>query len=146
MFDVHLEGAGGNCRRLDMKKHELNYGCSGCGITRRQFLAGCTMCAGSAALGMSLPVLAAGNENKMRIRIVYSLHAAKQPGPDWPNVGFDFEPVMKRINTTLANRCRGLEFVSSMANGGCTRRTTYRMQPISTAGPKPWEKCSMRTH
>jgi hypothetical protein len=48
---------------------------------------------------------------------VYSLHAVIQPGPDWPNVGFDFEPVMKRINTTLANRCQGFEFLPSMANG-----------------------------
>jgi hypothetical protein len=66
---------------------------------------------------MPRPVRAAGNKDKVRIRIVYSLHAVKQPGPDWPNVGFDFEPVMKRINTTLANRYRGFEFVPSMANG-----------------------------
>jgi hypothetical protein len=101
-----------------MKKHKLNSECSGCGVTRRQFLAGCAMCTGAAALaGIPRPVRAAGNEDKVRIRIVYSLHAVKQPGPDWPNVGFDFEPVMKRINTTLANRCRGFEFLPSMANG-----------------------------
>jgi hypothetical protein len=53
----------------------------------------------------------------MRIRIVYALHAAKQPGPDWPNVGFDFTPVMDRINGELAGRCPQFEFVSSMAAG-----------------------------
>ena len=101
-----------------MKKHELNSDCVGCGITRRQFLAGCAMCAGAAALaGTPQPIQAADSDSKVRIRVVYSLHAVKQPGPDWPNVGFDFEPVMKRINKVLANRCRGFEFVTSMATG-----------------------------
>ena len=101
-----------------MKKHKITSECTGCGINRRQFLAGCAMCTGAAALtGITKPVQAAGSNDKVRIRIVYSLHAAKQPGPDWPNVGFDFEPVMNRINTTLANRCKGFEFLSSMVNG-----------------------------
>jgi len=54
---------------------------------------------------------------KARVRIIYSLHAVKQPGPDWPNVGFDFAPVMERINSELANRCPGFEFVASLAAG-----------------------------
>jgi hypothetical protein len=53
----------------------------------------------------------------MRIRIIYSLHAPQQPRPDWPNVGFDFRPVMNRITFTLAQRCAGFEFVTSMAKG-----------------------------
>ena len=101
-----------------MKKHELASGCAGCGITRRQFLTGCAVCAGTAVIaGTSRPVRAAENNGKVRIRVVYSLHAVKQPGPDWPNVGFDFGPVMARINKVLANRCRGFEFVTSMATG-----------------------------
>ena len=118
LLNVHLGSAGGNHRRLDMKKHELNSDCVGCGITRRQFLTGCAMCAGAAALsGTPQPVQAADSDGKVRIRIVYSLHAVKQPRPDWPNIGFDFGPVMKRINKVLANRCRGFEFVTSMATG-----------------------------
>jgi hypothetical protein len=54
---------------------------------------------------------------KMKIRIIYSLHAEKQPVPDWPNKGFDFGPVMQRINTTLAKECSDFDFVSSMATG-----------------------------
>ena len=101
-----------------MKKHELNSDCVGCVITRRQFLTGCAMCASAAALAATPQRARAVDSNsKVRIRIVYSLHAVKQPGPDWPNVGFDFGPVMKRINKVLANRCRGLEFVTSMATG-----------------------------
>jgi hypothetical protein len=53
----------------------------------------------------------------MRIQVIYSLHAPKQPGPDWPNVGFDFRPVMKQINSDLAQGCPEFEFVSTMAKG-----------------------------
>jgi len=59
----------------------------------------------------------AAKKDKMRIQVIYSLHAVKQPGPDWPNVGFDFGPVMKRINAELAKGCPEFEFVSSMAKG-----------------------------
>jgi len=63
-----------------------------------------------------MPLTAAGGE-KTRIRVVYSLHAPKQPRPDWPNVGFDFKPIMTRINNALARGCPEFEFVSSMATG-----------------------------
>jgi len=93
--------------------------CACCGMSRRQFLAaGCAACTGAAGLLSNASRLhAAQDERKMRIRIVYSLHAPKQPGPDWPNIGFDFRPVMKRIDADLAERCKGFEFISSIANG-----------------------------
>jgi len=40
-----------------------------------------------------------------------------QPGPDWPNVGFDFRPVMERINNALPSGCPDYEFVPTMATG-----------------------------
>jgi hypothetical protein len=88
-------------------------------MNRRRFLAaGCAACAGAAGLLTSPSELfAAQAGGKMKIRIVYSLHAAQQPGPDWPNKGFDFRPVMERINTGLAKQCPSFEFVSSMATG-----------------------------
>ena len=43
--------------------------------------------------------------------------ARQQTGPDWPNKGFDFRPVMDRINTELAAKCKDFEFVTSMATG-----------------------------
>ncbi len=94
-------------------------GCPGCGMSRRRFLAtGCAACAGAGGLlaGPSV-VRAAEKRGKSKIRVVFSLHAEKQPGPDWPNVGFDFGPVMARINAALAKGCPGFEFVSTMANG-----------------------------
>jgi hypothetical protein len=62
--------------------------------------------------------IAAGVDLKnRRIRILYSLHAGVQPGPDWPNVGFDFNPVMERMTAALAAGCPGIEFIPTMANG-----------------------------
>ncbi len=64
-----------------------------------------------------LTLNACTEREKMRLRIIYSLHDVVQPGPDWPNVGFDFEPVMERFNTTLADRCQDFEFIPTMASG-----------------------------
>ena len=102
-----------------MRTRKSISGCACCGMSRRQFLAaGCAACTGAAGLLTNSGRLhAAQDERKVQIRIVYSLHAPKQPGPDWPNVGFDFRPVMKRIDADLAERCKGFEFISSIANG-----------------------------
>ncbi len=64
-----------------------------------------------------LTLNACTEREKMRLRIIYSLHDVVQPGPDWPNVGFDFEPVMERFNTALADRCQDFEFIPTMASG-----------------------------
>jgi hypothetical protein len=53
----------------------------------------------------------------MRIRVLFSLHAAVQAAPDWPNVGFDFRPVMAEYMAAFNDGCRNMEFVSSMSNG-----------------------------
>ena len=94
-------------------------GCGGCGISRRGFIAaGCAACAGAAGVLVGArPVRAAEAARKPRIRVIYSLHAEVQPGPDWPNVGFDFKPVMEGIDQALAEGCPEFEFVGSMANG-----------------------------
>jgi L-fucose isomerase-like protein len=84
-------------------------------MSRRRFLA-----AGGAACAAGLlaaPRTACAVERKPRIRIIYALHATKQPRPDWPNVGFDFAPVMDRFNTELAQQCSGFEFVPTQATG-----------------------------
>jgi hypothetical protein len=85
-------------------------------MNRRDFLTkgtAATLAAISVPAWLSATELAA---NK-RIRIVYSLHSAKQTGPDWPNKGFDFGPVMEQINATLAKECPGMQFVASLATG-----------------------------
>ena len=78
------------------------------GLSRRKFLAGCAACAGAASLaaaprwldGAPGPGTPAG---KIKIRVIYALHGPQQKDPDWPNKGFDFVPVMDRINAELIN-------------------------------------------
>jgi len=74
--------------------------------------------AGAASL-LAAPSWARGAEgtSQPRIRIVYSLHGAQQTGPDWPNKGFDFQPVMDRVERELRQRCPRFEFVSALATG-----------------------------
>ncbi len=88
-------------------------------MNRRNFLAKSGAAAAGALGYLSAPGLlrAAETAGKTRIRIVYSLHGAEQTGPDWPNKGFDFKPVMARINSELTNRCPGFDFVTSLATG-----------------------------
>lgn len=87
-------------------------------MNRRQFLTKCAACVPAAGL-LAAPsrLIAEGGDPKVKIRIIYSLHAAKQVQPDWPNVGFDFQPVMDRINKELTERCPGFDFLASLATG-----------------------------
>lgn len=78
--------------------------------------AGCATCATAVGWAATRPVFA-NDADKVRVRIIYSLHAPQQSRPDWPNVGFDFQPVMDGIVTELRKRCPGFEFVTAMANG-----------------------------
>jgi hypothetical protein len=100
-----------------MRNNNIVNGCSCCPISRRKFLVGCAACVGTAGLLAKPASSIAANTSKMRVQVIYSLHAVKQPGPDWPNMGFDFGPVMKQIDADLAQGCPEFEFLSSMANG-----------------------------
>jgi len=91
--------------------------------SRRSFLAGCAGCLGivGTCSGLVVPtILSTGGctpKTRMRIRVIFALHAPVQVQPDWPNIGFDFNPVMEKIMNALKAGCRGMEFVSSMADG-----------------------------
>ncbi len=102
-----------------MKTPSLPVGCACCHLSRRNFLARTSAAALGAMGALSAPNLAQTVEaaEKTKIRIIYSLHAEKQEGPDWPNKGFDFKPVMERITNELKRRCEGFEFIPTMANG-----------------------------
>jgi len=90
---------------------------SGCGMTRRKFLGGCAVCAAGSLLTLPSTMAKVVDDNKMRIRIVYSLHGPQQTGPDWPNKGFDFRPIMHKTQKELTQQYPGFEFVSSLATG-----------------------------
>jgi L-fucose isomerase-like protein len=104
-----------------LKENSMQYpeqfsGCACCHINRRRFLAGCATCAGAMVIPMAGKVANAGPKKK-RVRVLYSLHAEVQPGPDWPNVGYDFKPVMQRMTAALAERSPEIEFIPTMATG-----------------------------
>jgi hypothetical protein len=88
-------------------------------MNRRNFLTRTGTAAAGAlgVLGAPAWLNAAAPQDKTRIRIVYALHGETQAGPDWPNQGFDFRPVIARINTTLVQQCQGFEFVPCLATG-----------------------------
>jgi len=97
-----------------------------CPVSRREFLrAGCAACLGMAGWTAGLAETAAGTarrsspepKRRLRIRILYALHKPVQPGPDWPNVGYDFRPVMAWIGRILRTNCPEFEFLEAMANG-----------------------------
>ncbi len=94
------------------------FSCGYCPLSRRSFLtrssAACATALGAwvapSVFGASTPV------PRPRIRIVYVLFGPKQPRPTWPNIGFDFVPVMNRLEAELARQCSGFQFVSAMAS------------------------------
>jgi hypothetical protein len=56
-------------------------------------------------------------EGQLKVRILYALHAPVQDRPDWPNIGFDFRPVMENSTAELARRFPGITFLPTMAAG-----------------------------
>ena len=90
-------------------------------VTRRNFVYSCTACTACMALSpmalLSASCSSSSLKKKLKIRILYSLHAVVQPGPDWPNVGFDFGPPMEKINGALTAHFRDMEFIPTIATG-----------------------------
>ena len=92
-------------------------GCACCSMSRRGFLTGCATCAGAMIIPMTSAIAATPGAKKKRIRVLYSLHADVQPGPDWPNVGFNFIPVMKEMTAALAAGNPEIEFTPLSVKG-----------------------------
>jgi hypothetical protein len=90
-------------------------------VTRRGFITSCSACAACLALRPVSFLNPCGHQakvaSKMKIRVLYSLHGPVQTQPDWPNVGFDFNPPMERINTALKNHSPDYEFIPTLATG-----------------------------
>jgi hypothetical protein len=104
-----------------MRPSSVFSGCSCCSMSRRDFLAatGCgAVCAGVlGTLSAPAPVRAFQAGDKFRVKIIYSLHAEVQPRPDWPNIGYDFRPIMQQTTAALQQGCPEIEFVTAMAAG-----------------------------
>ena len=96
--------------------HELS-GCACCSMNRRSFITGCATCAGAMVIPSTGLLAAAPGNKKKRIRVLYARHADVQDRPDWPNVGFDFTPVMERMTGALSAGCPKIEFIPTKAAG-----------------------------
>ncbi len=93
--------------------------CAQCALNRRDFLkTSGAVCAGAfGALAVPEALSGTPHGDPVRQRILYALHSEQQAVPDWPNVGFDFRPVMERLTRELTAQCPGFEFLPSMAAG-----------------------------
>lgn len=103
---------------MDAKTTKLD--CTSCKtLSRRRFLAtSCSACAAGASL-LIAPKSAwaqARREEALRLRLIYVLHAEVQPIADWPNIGFDFRPVIEQIEKKLRHAFPKYEFLSSKAS------------------------------
>jgi len=100
--------------------------CGCCAHSRRDFLTTCAKCIGAAGAfsGFILPSLLATEsctpKQVMTVKVVFTLHAPVQAQPDWPNIGFDFNPVMENIMNVLKAGCPSVHFVHVMVNGAET--------------------------
>lgn len=85
--------------------------------SRRSFLHSCAACSACLAAMPIMGLQSCNRGEKLKLHIIYSLHDIVQPRPDWPNVGYDFGPVMENFNRVLANNCPEFEIIHSMATG-----------------------------
>ncbi|HOJ34897.1 MAG TPA: hypothetical protein PKY35_08675 [Candidatus Hydrogenedentes bacterium] len=103
-----------------MEKKAMQSVCSSCQtLSRRRFLAtGCSAClAGASLLTAPKSVYAQARRDEfLRLRLIYVLHAEVQPIADWPNIGFDFRPVIEQIEKKLKHAFPKYEFLSSRAS------------------------------
>jgi hypothetical protein len=101
-------------------------GCSEC--SRRDFLTKLGILAGMTAVSPDLlamlpppvsPDLIPDKKNAIKVRVIFAYHTpnAVQARPDWPNVGYDFRPVMKNMIDTLNWQIPGVEFIPTSSNG-----------------------------
>ncbi len=89
-------------------------------FSRRRFLTSCAACGACMAvapLSIFGPSCTSSGSKKMKLRVVYSLHALVQPKPDWPNIGYDFNPAIENINAVLAKQFPTFEFIPVLATG-----------------------------
>ncbi len=49
--------------------------------------------------------------------MIFALHGLKQDRPDWPNIGFDFKPVIEEYTRVLQQNFPGYTFLVSLASG-----------------------------
>jgi hypothetical protein len=94
-----------------MKKSIFNAGVSSpegevTNVTRRKFITSCSACTACLALSplqlINTSCSTGKTNKKLNIHILYSLHGPVQKKPDWPNIGFDFNPYQILISKNFS--------------------------------------------
>ncbi|MGB4704454.1 MAG: hypothetical protein WBI18_05200 [Candidatus Saccharicenans sp.] len=98
-------------------------------LRRREFFSRCGRCAFLAAglfsaRGLSgaqnvslLDLTSLPVKKEIKLRLFFALHALKQDRPDWPNLGFDFRPVIEKYVSILEKRLPEFSFLISTVSG-----------------------------
>lgn len=99
-------------------------------LSRRSFFSHCGRCAawlaGSFVLGKELEpasrfslidLTSSSKKEKVKLALIFALHGLKQDRPDWPNIGFDFRPVIEEYTRVLRQRFPHYTFLFSLASG-----------------------------
>ena len=100
--------------KIDLSKRSLG------NSSRRGFISSCAACGACMAFSPMSVFGSTGSTTgsvKMKIRVIYSLHALVQPKPDWPNIGFNFKPVIESFNAVLRKQFPSFELISTLATG-----------------------------
>jgi len=99
-------------------------------ISRREFFSRCGRCAaltaGSFFFNPSLHSLEKFTlfdfsnrtaKKEFNVRLLFALHRLVQNQPDWPNIGFNFTPVIEKYTETLIKKLPSFNFLSSLSSG-----------------------------
>lgn len=99
------------CNSCDRREFLKNLGIlAGAGFIAPGMLAGCGW---GSAPGSAIP----DKKGAVKVRLVFAYHLSDvQDRPDWPNIGFDFGPVMKNMTDSLNAGVKGVEFIPTKAN------------------------------
>jgi hypothetical protein len=99
-------------------------------LSRRSFFNHCGRCAALLAGGLVLKkelrpaarfalmdLTSTSRREKFKLALIFALHGLKQDRPDWPNIGFDFKPVIEEYTRVLQQNFPGYTFLVSLASG-----------------------------
>ena len=84
-------------------------------MSRRSFLAAGCVGVVSSTLPFINTARADDGNGKMKIRVIFVLRGPVADLPCWPNIGFNFVPVMEETIDALNSRCSGIDFIPGMS-------------------------------
>ncbi len=64
-----------------------------------------------------LDPLARSTRKQGKVRLLFALHRLKQDRPDWPNLGFDFEPIIRQYTRLLQKGIPEFDFLVNQVSG-----------------------------